>query len=39
MHHNDHTGSSSTCGIFVDRWNGSSARGATAAQPTTSSPS
>src|SRR5919199_5758116 len=39
MHHRDHTGRSSTWGIFVERWNGSSDRGATAAQPTTSAPS
>ena len=38
-HHTDHTGRSSTCGIFLERSNGSSARGATAAQPTTSPPS
>ena len=35
----DQTGSLSTCGILVERANGSSDRGATAAQPTTSSPS
>src|SRR6187200_1664200 len=39
MHHTDHTGSSSTWGILVDRAKGSSERGATAAQPTTSTPS
>ena len=34
-HHTDQTGTSSTCGIFVDRAKGSSERGATAAHPTT----
>src|SRR3954468_6719075 len=35
MHQSDHTGRSSTCGIFVDRSKGNSDRGATAAQPAT----
>src|SRR5215207_8145079 len=39
MHQRDHTGRSSTRGIFVERSNGSSDLGATAAQPTTRSPS
>ena len=39
MHHTDHTATSSTCGILRLRANVVSARGATAAQPTTSSPS
>lgn len=36
MHQIDHTGRSSTCGILRDLAKGRSARGATAAQPTTS---
>ncbi len=39
MHHTDHTSRSSTCGIVRLRAKLVSARGATAAQPTTSSPS
>ena len=38
-HHTDHTGRSSTCGILRERSKGNCARGATAAQPTTSPPS
>ena len=39
MHQTDHTSRSSTCGIFRLRAKVVSARRATAAQPTTSSPS
>src|SRR5215211_2926044 len=39
MHQTDHTGRSSTWGIFVERSKGRPDRGATAAQPTTSPPS